>query len=64
MRSLEGLVSPDESLLAHNRAAQVEIVVPVRDVSLKLPPPDSEDVRSFSRPLSADRAQREVAAVR
>src|SRR5215470_15777823 len=38
MRSLECLVRPDESLLTHNRAAQVEIVVPVRDEERDLGP--------------------------
>jgi putative flippase GtrA len=38
MRSLECLVSPDESSFTHNRAAQVEIVVPVRDEERDLGP--------------------------
>src|SRR5215831_6093851 len=38
MRSLECLVRPDESLLTHNRSAQVEIVVPVRDEERDLGP--------------------------
>jgi putative flippase GtrA len=38
MRSLECLVSPDEPLLTHDRAAQVEIVVPVRDEERDLGP--------------------------
>src|SRR6516164_11059214 len=38
MRSLECLVRPDGSLLAQDRAAQVEIVVPVRDEERDLEP--------------------------
>src|SRR5215468_7807063 len=38
MRSLECLVSPDESPFTHNRTAQVEIVVPVRDEEHDLGP--------------------------
>jgi len=38
MRSLECLVSPDGSLFTHDRAAQVEIVVPVRDEERDLGP--------------------------
>jgi len=38
MRSLECLVSPDESPFTHNRTAQVEIVVPVRDEERDLGP--------------------------
>src|SRR5215469_13713681 len=38
MRSLECLVSPDESPFTHNRSAQVEIVVPVRDEEHDLGP--------------------------
>src|SRR5262245_8657745 len=38
MRSLECLVSPDESPFTHNRTAQVEIVVPVRDEESDLGP--------------------------
>src|SRR6516165_4454845 len=38
MRSLECLVSPDGSLFTHDHAAQVEIVVPVRDEERDLGP--------------------------